>query len=37
MLSAPLRRNIGNCSLQHFQKRLLDALTGNIAGNGRIF
>ena len=37
MLSAPLRRYIGNRSLQHFQKRLLDALAGNIAGNGWIF
>ena len=37
MLSASLRRNAGNGSLQDFKKRLLYAFAGHVAGNGNIF
>ena len=37
MLAAALRRNVCNRALQHFQQCLLNALTADIAGDGRIF
>ena len=36
MLSSPLRRNIAGCSLEDFQKGLLNSLTRDIAGNGDV-
>ena len=37
MFPATLRRNIGHSTLQNFQQRLLNAFTGNIAGDGGVF
>ena len=36
MLPAALGRNVGHGALQVFQQRLLHALAGHIAGDGRI-
>ena len=37
VLAATLRRNTGNGTLQNLQQCLLDALTGNVTGDGGIF
>ena len=37
VLSSALRRNVGNSTLKYLQKRLLNALAGDIACNGRVF
>ncbi|MPN49114.1 hypothetical protein SDC9_196727 [bioreactor metagenome] len=37
MFAAALRRYIRNGAFQNFQQRLLDTLTADIAGDGRIF
>ena len=37
MLAAALRRNTGNGPFEDLQKGLLNAFTGNVASNGRVF
>ena len=37
MLSAPLRRDVGNGSLQNFQQGLLHSFARNVPSDGRIF
>ena len=37
MLAAALRRNAGNGPFEDLQQGLLDAFTGNVTGNGRVF
>ena len=36
MLAPALRRNVGDRPFQDLQQRLLDALAGNVAGNGGV-
>src|SRR4051794_29895390 len=36
VLSSALRRNVGDCAFQDFQKRLLDALARHVARYGRV-
>ena len=36
VLAASLRGDIGYCAFKHFQKRLLDAFAGDVAGDGDI-
>ena len=36
MLAATLRRNVGDCALQNFQKRLLYAFARHVARDGRV-
>ena len=37
MLAAALRRNAGNGPFEDLQQGLLDAFTGNVTSNGRVF
>src|SRR6266508_42074 len=37
MFSTPLRRNVCDCPFQDLQQCLLNAFTGNVAGNRRVF